>query len=178
MRLPPARDGKQARVAEESILDPMSRSGSPDGEIRIRPTRGISEYPQLVSIWRSAVDATHDFLADKDRDAIQAQLASSYFPQVELLVAESGGFSVGFAGVAGNSLEMLFVDDAYRGTGVGSALLTYVMEQCGVTTVDVNEQNPLAAEFYRRRGFVVVGRSECDDEGRPYPILHLEHPAG
>lgn len=28
-------------------------------------------------------------------------------------------------------------------------------------------------EFYKRRGFVVESRSEEDEQGRPYPILHL-----
>ena len=27
--------------------------------------------------------------------------------------------------------------------------------------------------FYRRLGFAVTGRSERDDQGRPYPLLHL-----
>jgi putative acetyltransferase len=39
--------------------------------------------------------------------------------------------------------------------------------------LDVNEQNPPAAGFYARQGFVVVGRSETDGEGRPFPLLHL-----
>ena len=43
----------------------------------------------------------------------------------------------------------------------------------GVTQVDVNEQNVLAASFYLHRGFEVIGRSETDEAGRPYPLLHL-----
>jgi hypothetical protein len=40
-------------------------------------------------------------------------------------------------------------------------------------SVDVNEQNPQAMGFYLRMGFAVAGRSETDDVGRPFPILHL-----
>ena len=43
----------------------------------------------------------------------------------------------------------------------------------GVRTLDVNEQNPLAAGFYERAGFVVVGRSPVDGAGRPFPLLHM-----
>jgi putative acetyltransferase len=140
--------------------------------VRIRRTRGSEEYPRLVAVWRSAVDATHDFLATGDRDAIEARLASDYFPHVELFVAERDGVVVGFADMAKNRLEMLFVDAAERGRGVGSALLAHVVG-LGVTAVDVNEQNPRAVAFYGRRGFDVVGRSALDDDGRPYPLLHL-----
>lgn len=68
---------------------------------------------------------------------------------------------------------MLFVDARQRGHGIGTALLSFVVAEHGVTAVDVNEQNVQAVEFYRRRGFTVVGRSELDDQGRPYPILHM-----
>lgn len=159
----------------------------------IRRSVGVEEFSRLVAIWRSAVDATHHFLADEHRDSIESHLAADYFPAVELFVAERDGVPVGFAGVgiadggeadggaepeggqtnAGNSLEMLFIDARARGTGVGTALLRHVVDGCGVTAVDVNEQNEQAVAFYLRRGFVVVGRSDEDGQGWPYPLLHL-----
>ena len=135
----------------------------------IRRAAGPEEYPRLVAIWRSAVDATHDFLAEADRDEIQSHVASDYLPHVELHVADLDGLPVGFAGVSGESLEMLFVDARHLGQGIGTGLLSFVVAQCGVRTVDVNEQNAQAVDFYRRRGFTVVGRSEQDDQGRPLP---------
>ena len=141
--------------------------------VLIRDCRGPEEYPRLVAIWRTAVDATHDFLTVTDREEIEAQLAAAYFPQVRLSIAELEGQVAGFAGTAGEGLEMLFVDAPAHGRGVGSALLEHVVSTQGVRTVDVNEQNPGATEFYTRRGFAVTGRSETDDAGRPYPLLHL-----
>ncbi|WP_244302984.1 GNAT family N-acetyltransferase [Leucobacter coleopterorum] len=146
------------------------------GGLTIRPCSGAAEYPQLVEIWRSAVRATHDFLEESDFERIEANLASAYFPAVTLLVAERGGQSLGFAGIAEGSLEMLFVSDDARGKGVGSALLAEAISHRGVTMVDVNEQNPAALGFYLSRGFVQVGRSELDGDGLPYPILHLQLP--
>ena len=52
--------------------------------VSIRRSSGSDEYPRLVEIWRSAVDATHDFLAEADRDDIESCLASDYLPQVDL----------------------------------------------------------------------------------------------
>ena len=142
-----------------------------------RPCRGPAEYPTLVAIWRSAVAATHGFLAPADRDEIESRLASDYFPQVTLTVIDVDGTPVGFAGIAGDGLEMLFVDDEHRGTGLGSILLDAAIAD-GVRRVDVNEENADAAAFYRRRGFVVAGRSERDEAGRPYPLLHLRLDGG
>ncbi|WP_369685156.1 GNAT family N-acetyltransferase [Corynebacterium glyciniphilum] len=126
-----------------------------------------------MGIWRSAVDATHDFLTDVDRDAIESVLSSPYFPQVQLTVADLDGVPVGFAGTNEGNLEMLFVDAAVRGRGVGTLLLDDVLVAHGVRRVDVSEQNVQAVAFYRRRGFTVSGRDDLDDAGRPYPVLDM-----
>jgi putative acetyltransferase len=152
------------------------RADGPVPEFRIRDTLGVDEYPRLVEIWRSAVDATHDFLADDDRAEIEARLSAEYLPHVRLIVAEINGHPVGFAGTSADKLEMLFVDAVQRGRGVGSRLLSHVVGDHGVTCVDVNEENVQAVDFYSRRGFVVSGRSELDDAGRPYPLLHMSKP--
>jgi len=142
--------------------------------LSIRPAAGACDHPVLAAIWRRAVDATHDFLAQADRDEIEARLQTDYFPAVELSVAEREGRPVGFSGVLDGTLEMLFVEPTLRGSGVGTALLTHAVDEHGVTRVDVNEQNDSAARFYARRGFEVIGRSATDEAGRPYPLLHLK----
>ena len=141
--------------------------------VSIRPSIGVAEYPALAAIWRSAVDATHDFLAAADRDEIEAKLQSDYFPAVNLSVATQEGRPVGFSGVLDGTLEMLFVEATQRHGGIGTALLAHAVQEHGITEVDVNEQNAAAAGFYAHLGFEVVGRSETDEAGRPYPLLHL-----
>lgn len=143
---------------------------------RVRPCLGGEEYPALVAIWRSAVEATHDFLTPEDISHIEQQLPGSYLPAVELTVATIDEKPVAFAGTASGNLEMLFVDNGFRGRGIGSALLDHVVREQGVRSVDVNEQNPGATAFYLAKGFEVVGRSELDEAGRPYPLLHLRRP--
>lgn len=150
-----------------------SRKEPPVPGLSIRPSIGTAEYPALAAIWRGAVDATHDFLADADREEIESGLQSDYFPAVVLSVAERDGRPVGFSGVLDGTLEMLFVDAAHRGGGIGSALLAHAIRDHGVTKVDVNEQNDAAAGFYAHHGFEVVGRSGTDEAGRPYPLLHM-----
>lgn len=144
--------------------------------LTVRPSRGSAEFSELVEVWRSAVRATHDFLEQADFDRIERDLATTYLPAVTLLVAERDGRLLGFAGVADQNLEMLFVSDSARGQGIGSILLAEVVERFGVTRVDVNEQNAGAHAFYLSRGFVPIGRSALDGDGRPYPLVHLGLP--
>ncbi|GAA3964918.1 GNAT family N-acetyltransferase [Gordonia caeni] len=69
---------------------------------------------------------------------------------------------------------MLFVAAEDRGSGAGTALLDHAVRELGAWKVDVNEQNTQAVDFYARRGFDIVGRSDTDEAGRPYPLLHLK----
>ena len=132
------------------------------------------DYPRLVTIWRSAVDATHGFVDPGDLAEIEGHLAAQYLPAVRLHVAHLDGELVGFAGTSQGVLEMVFVDARYRGRGVGRALLDHAIREAGVNSVDVNEQNEQAVGFYERFGFRTVGRSEFDEAGRPYPLLHMK----
>lgn len=102
-------------------------------------------------------------------------MARDYLPALGLTVATVAGDAVGFSGVVDGKLEMLFIDDAYRGIGAGSALLRDALHGLPGLTVDVNEQNRQALGFYQRHGFVLRARSETDSEGRPFPLLHLVH---
>lgn len=142
-------------------------------DVLIRETRGESEYSELVRIWRTAVDATHDFLAESHKTQIEQSMAAEYLPNVHVVVAEREGVPVGFAGTDSGKLEMLFVDAGCRGGGIGTKLLEHVIAEHGVTTVDVNEQNEQAARFYAHAGFSVSNRSPNDDAGRPYPLLRM-----
>ena len=144
-----------------------------DATIQLRPCTGPDEFTTLVDVWHSSVAATHHFLAPADFADIEAHLAVDYFPAVELTVAVVDGRIVGFSGLGAGQLEMLFIDNDYRGRGVGSALLHAALARYPSLTVDVNEQNEQALGFYRHHGFVVTGRSDTDSEGRPYPLVHL-----
>ncbi|MCE1174397.1 MAG: gluconokinase, GntK/IdnK-type [Propionibacteriales bacterium] len=126
-----------------------------------------------MAIWRRSVEATHHFLSADDIDAIERELIPTYFPAVAITVAEGAHGVVGFSGVADGRLEMLFVDAAARAGGVGSTLLHAAIEAHPDLELDVNEQNPAALAFYRRHGFEVIGRSATDQDGRPFPLLHL-----
>ena len=97
-----------------------------------------------------------------------------YFQYVILFGFEQEGILIGFMRIAEGNLEMLFIDNNYRGTGVGKKLITYAIDNLQVTKVDVNEQNIQAVGFYKYIGFNVYKRSDLDGEGKEYPILHMQ----
>lgn len=130
------------------------------------------DYETLAELWERSVMATHDFLKEEDFNEIKAALIPDYFPNVDLYAIAGNGVYAGFIGLSPDSIEMLFIDSGLRGQGYGSALIEYARQR-GTTKVDVNEQNPFALNFYKTKGFRIIGRDETDDTGRPYPILHL-----
>ena len=69
---------------------------------------------------------------------------------------------------------MLFISREERGKGFGKELLRYGIDNYSVNDLAVNEQNPLAKGFYEYMGFEVYKRTECDEQGNPYPLLYMK----
>lgn len=134
-----------------------------------------AQFERLVAVWESSVRATHLFLQESDITALRPLLLNAYLPNLRVVVArDDAGIIHGFLGVDKNRIEMLFVDDASRGKGIGKMLLQYAIAEFGVNEVDVNEQNPQGVAFYLHMGFEQVGRSELDGQGNPFPLLHMK----
>ena len=72
-------------------------------------------------------------------------------------------------------MDALFIDPDVRGSGVGKRLVEHALLLAPDLTTNVNEQNEQAIGFYLKLGFRVTGRSEKDDSGRSYPLLHLRY---
>ncbi len=134
----------------------------------------LDDFPRILAVWEASVRATHHFITQEDIQYFKVLIRDSYLAMVDLYCALGGcGALKGFIGVAEGNIEMLFVAPAYFGRGVGSSLLKHAVSVLGADRVDVNEQNERAIGFYEHHGFQVVGRSEVDGTGRPYPLLHM-----
>ena len=135
-----------------------------------------NDYPTLLAIWEASVRATHDFLNEDDIAFFKRIIQEKeIFDHVQLTTVQNEEADIlGFMGILGNSLEMIFLAPHARGRKIGRLLLRHGLDQFHVTKVDVNEQNEEALKFYEHFGFKVVSRSELDATGKPYPILHME----
>lgn len=132
---------------------------------------------QLLKVWENSVKATHLFLSEGEIENIRKYVPQALKEIPFLIVAENEDqIPVGFMGIAGRHLEMLFVSDDVRGKGLGRKLLAYGIEKYAVNDLAVNEQNPLAKGFYEHMGFAVYKRTECDEQGNPYPLLYMKRP--
>lgn len=137
---------------------------------KVRP----DELDDLVEVWEASVRATHDFVTEADIQFFKPVVRNHALPSIALrCIRGSDNRPVGFVGVLNGKIEMLFIHSEYRGQGLGRTLIEYALQHLNATELDVNEQNGQAVGFYQRMGFVVVGRSQVDGMGKPYPLLHM-----
>lgn len=141
--------------------------------IRINPERNGGLTDALTALWEASVRATHHFLTEEDIRALVPFVREGLSGIGILAIAYDGDTPVAFMGIEGDKIEMLFVAPACFGKGIGRELVELATAQYGVRYVDVNEQNPQAAGFYRRLGFEVFERTATDGQGNPFPVLKM-----
>lgn len=141
-------------------------------EVRERTPELIGE---LLRVWEDSVRATHLFLSESEILRIREYVPQAVGGVEHLIVARTEqGNAVGFMGTENGRLEMLFLSPSQRGKGLGRQLAELGIQNFGVREVTVNEQNPPSAGFYSHLGFETYKRTDCDEEGRPYPLLYMK----
>jgi putative acetyltransferase len=133
------------------------------------------DYPAIIGLWERSVRASHFFLPEDYLQRIK-KLLPSILPAVKLFIHldKDNKTITGFLGVSEEKIEMLFIHPDKRGQGIGSLLNKFAVEQLNTRKVDVNEQNEQAVGFYKKIGYKVVGRTEVDGLGKPFPLLQME----
>ncbi|HBL06118.1 MAG TPA: GNAT family N-acetyltransferase [Clostridium sp.] len=133
------------------------------------------DMEEILDTWESSVRATHDFLSEEDIILIKPQVieGAKYVSKL-LCVRDKNGIIKAFMGIHDFKIEMLFVSNESRGNGVGKRLVEHAIKVLNVNYVDVNEQNPQSVGFYKHLGFKVFKKSELDEQGNPFPILHMK----
>lgn len=141
-------------------------------EIDYRPPNLVE---QLINLWEKTVKTSHNFLSDDEIQQIKKYVPEALNNIPHLIVAKDDfDTPIGFMGITENKLEMLFVADSERGKGIGKALIKYGISNYNINELTVNEQNPLAREFYEHMGFYAYKRTDLDEQGNPYPILYMK----
>ena len=130
---------------------------------------------KLLTIWEASVRATHLFLSDAEVLQIKEYVPQALTGVEHLIIAEDeAGEPIAFMGTENERLEMLFLSPAQRGNGIGRQFIQFGIQNYGINEVTVNEQNPQAVGFYEHLGFKTYKRTDCDEEGNPYPLLYMK----
>jgi putative acetyltransferase len=132
-----------------------------------------ADQQRVLDIWRGAVDATHHFLTPDDRRDIDTEVVA-FLPQAPLwLAVDDNDYPLGFMLLEAGNMETRFIDPLKRGLGIGRTLVQNALTFYSTITTDVNEQNTQAMGFYAHIGFKRIGRSQTDNQGRAYPLIHM-----
>jgi len=133
-----------------------------------------ADFDEITRLWEASVRATHTFLTEEDILFFRPMVRNGALQAAELYcLKDDKGAITAFMGIEDSKLEMLFIHPDQRGKGLGKWLVTYAVDELGVDSVDVNEQNEQAVGFYYKMGFELVSRDDLDGMGKPFPILHL-----
>lgn len=137
-----------------------------------RPQNVINE---LGKVWKESVASTHHFLTQEDTEKLYP-LVLDALKNVPFLFAakDEQGKLQGFMGIEGQKIEMLFIHPHAQKKGLGRLFVEHAKNAYRAEFVDVNEQNPDAYAFYQKMGFRQFARSEYDDLGNHFPLLHLK----
>ena len=114
--------------------------------------------------WMSPLDDLQP-MADSWRDLLGSDTA---------WVAETEARVVGFCVREADNITGLYVASGSRNSGIGKALLDLAKSNRESITVWAYEKNERARKFYRREGFVEVGR-ELDEEDERSELIYIEH---
>jgi ribosomal protein S18 acetylase RimI-like enzyme len=128
----------------------------------------VSDLEKLTELMRRYYQADGlRFDHDRALAAFQELLCHSEFGRVWMI--ETGGDTAGYVVLCyGFSMEYggrdailddLYLEQAYRGQGIGKLALKYVEEHCekaGICAIhlEVSRSNTIAQELYRKAGFV------------------------
>lgn len=140
----------------------------------------LYERPQdvinkLGEVWKDSVAGTHHFLTQEDKENLYP-LVLDALKNIPFLFAAKNeqGKLLGFMGIEGQKIEMLFIHPKAQKMGLGREFVEHAKNAYRIQFVDVNEQNPDALAFYQKMGFHQFDRSEYDDLGNHFPLLHLK----
>lgn len=163
-------------VPREPALQPEPETSAMTN-LTLRPWRPADLGP-CMKIWRAASEIGHPFLTSAQLDADANLVRTIYMPATDITVAEKDGEIVGFIALSGDFIGALFVAPALHHRGIGARLLAHVARQHPRLEVEVYLANAAARGFYAAVGFEEVLCHLTDDQGRPHPLIRLQHKAG
>ncbi len=130
---------------------------------------------QVMKLWYEGNLEAHDFVDSSYWDK-NFGYVSRLLPRLEVYVYEIDGYVAGFIGVDEGYIQGLFVEKEYRGQGIGTKLLRYVLELYDFIELDVFENNYGAVCFYENRKFQKMEEQINEDLGEVEYRMYYRRP--
>jgi 8-oxo-dGTP pyrophosphatase MutT (NUDIX family)/L-amino acid N-acyltransferase YncA len=113
---------------------------------------------------------------------VRAWIAQELCTSSTVTVATSAGIIVGYIATKPGWIEHLYIDPAWMGNGIGSALLGNAQneaqhKQLHELSLWTFQENLRAQSFYQRHGFVATDRTQADNEERQPDIRYTRSSA-
>ena len=128
-----------------------------------------ADYPVLAALWfESWMSVGIANETDLDRAGVRERFFREAEDRWSLYTAEQDGCVVGLLALvpADSRIDQIFVDPAFKGTGIGPGLLDFAKRAMPAGIVlTTHERNHRARAFYEREGFRLTGM-EPDERHR------------
>lgn len=134
----------------------------------------LADMDVCADIFNRWVDATAWMPRVHAPADVQRYYREVLFANGEVIVADCRGEIAGFLALAENGfVSALYLDERYRGVGIGTALLREAKERAKTELrLWTFEHNTGAQRFYRREGFFPLRRTNGDNEEGLPDILY------
>lgn len=138
----------------------------------LRPA-GLSDMPVVARLNRHVRSVCLPYLPNLHTpEEDLAFFQERVFPASEVWLAEAGAELIGFAGARLDWLDHLYVDPAWHGQGVGSALLSAVRRSRTALNLWTFQNNAQARRFYERQGFRLIATTDGSGNEERCPDAH------
>jgi ribosomal protein S18 acetylase RimI-like enzyme len=115
----------------------------------------------------------------RDHEQVARWVEEVLLKECRMWVAVRGGEILGYAALAGDLLEHLYLRPDIRRRGIGTLLLDEVRRHSPVgLSLHVFQQNTGARAFYERHGFTVIDTSDGDRNMEKLPDMTLRWTPG
>lgn len=132
----------------------------------------LSDMQAVARLHRHVRKACLPYLPDLHTPAEDlAYFRQVAFPGSTIWLAEVNNHLIGFAAAKGEWLDHLYIEPAWHGRGVGSALLLTVQEGRSRLDLWTFQQNAAARRFYETRGFKAVETTDGSGNDERVPDI-------
>lgn len=132
-----------------------------------------SDLAPVVNIWYEASKIAHTFISAEILNIQKDAIINIYIPKAKIWVIQENENIVGFIALLNNMIGGLFISPTHQRKGYGTRLIEYAKSLESNLLVEVFQENHKAQDFYKKCGFIVIGKRLEQTTGFPLFTMNL-----